>query len=1041
MITGNVLNQFDCPINCECAIPNSVILAFDIEYDGVNQNELDLIGLELGINTLAGDVDVCDTLNIGPIFSAVGPFVGPTQLDVINEINNWLVDIVGQLNINIPNANANAVYDLVTNVVTIQLDLNAVLAVNPDFEECCGQDTGAVLNNPNAGVNIVNAPIACCRAPQITFTNTEDINETITIPLIDDDGEYMVDCDDMDYTGEPILITIEGCEGEILYQNEITFPPAATGAQRVWEDLNFRVFQCCDIEDTCNDPPIPAEDAPETLCSFYVIKEPCSKRVCLYNTQGSIFTNIYYDLGDGTLYTGINVCHDYIPYGTFCITQIITNQGAQLQPQCCGFPAVEIPQEIIACETTICGVDVLPYLPSGTINIQPNNECCDDCDPTYCVELSDSATFTGNITFNDDYGCCQIQCPDGEEVCEPVDEFCNNGLNIQSYIIQDPATQVSLPVDNPNAGDPPEYFYFPSPQRNWHGIGTGPFSFEFWAIIDDYGIPTDPAGNDLTAAVAPLIPYQEERVIMSWQAELLADGSSLNQGPELDTVDPNTGLDNQINMYLTLFDPQVAPAPPFPRLRFRMERPALAQGIDIYSAVLPPAFFNALNHISIVKGSANPNDWRIFINGVDQTDQAFPAPPVPFDPIPPQFQDLNNTTGGIAFGVMWGQNTQNRPNAYQVDPVNQGAVQAGIMYNNGNITVTNFRLWNVPLTNAQVLEHFNNGCAAFPSAQPNQNIRLFHRINQPSQLINTSVIGPDPTMFNYQPVRLLEEVTEPPIPPNQNPAWLDTCCGRFIWEITSLEEAPEDTPNPVYRTYDDNTTVFSFFNPGEYEVSLRVSNCCDESIIRRRVVASPDIFVQRVNCLQFQLRDTFSYQPPVNISVSIYNLQNEIISSFTSENYTGNEQFLVTLPDDGVYVVVYEAFLATDPTILINRKRLVLYDFCNIITCYKKMLMDISCESCTPTCTDTSEIQAERKKMYQINKLFVLISAFLTNLTIYSGSTAGNFYFEPKYIDFLNETNKLIEKIKVQCGQCNYLSLQERRSEVKCHIEPSCGCN
>lgn len=244
-----------------------------------------------------------------------------------------------------------------------------------------------------------------------------------TTPIYDEvigvNGEYEIP-NTINFYNIPVFVVIRNNDGDILYKTQFLFYSYINGDPIDYENLNFRIR---DIKQTsCN-----LSEEETIFCGFYVIKEPCSSRVCVYNTQTSDYTDIWWTFGEygnkDRKHYGQVACYLYQGFGQFKITQNVFKIEGQEAYGCCGIliPSQQIVAEV-ECEQIIQIERFIPEVQFETLPIDP---CCDtDClspDKPYCIRPLDRITFRPFITAHNQWCCSEFGTDCTEETTVTFD--------------------------------------------------------------------------------------------------------------------------------------------------------------------------------------------------------------------------------------------------------------------------------------------------------------------------------------------------------------------------------------------------------------------------------------------------------------------------------------------------------------------------------------------------------------------------------------------------------------------------------------------
>jgi len=250
-------------------------------------------------------------------------------------------------------------------------------------------------------------------------------DSAFTVPIIPPvvlggGGSYNLP-DSSEYYKTDVYIVIRTSGQKILYTNKFYFYNKITGEIQDYTDLNFIIR---DLESVCcpdGYPPIPPptyEDCPQvdTLCSFYIIKKPCSNQICVYNTQNTLYHNIIYTFGKEDVIGAENTCYIFRNYGLHKVVQslYVSTPGAPIIECCHNIVEGSNLELVSSCEQLI---NIHEYLPS--VNFGMDEYPC--CKENNCVVAGTEITFTPFIHLNEELDCCTEDTE--TEPCNSLPEF------------------------------------------------------------------------------------------------------------------------------------------------------------------------------------------------------------------------------------------------------------------------------------------------------------------------------------------------------------------------------------------------------------------------------------------------------------------------------------------------------------------------------------------------------------------------------------------------------------------------------------------
>lgn len=823
-------------------------------------------------------------------------------------------------------------------------------------------------------------PMACINGPNqstVTVINNNTTNQFVSVIDIDaNSGTYLIP-DTFNHTG-PCTVIVTDCNGNVLYQNDFVFPPSQNGNQRLFDDLNIQVFDPNYI-----DCIFPARVPPVTFCGFYTIEDTCNNTICVYNTQSSFYSSITYDFGDGAVIVADNACHTYEILGNYNITQTVFIEANVAVAGCCGGGQI-IVNQAQQCQVTQGVFNIRRNNPELSITVDTDDCCPDKCPGDlrkFCINSGDTVVFNNNINVND-LDCTSIindpanplGLPDlgGDLTNVPVLVFDTVPLpnNCNTSLFFDNLDVLGNPGPNVVLYNAPEYVTVSrDPSYN---IGTADYTFEFWF---------NPMNGYFPITAPGWVNTPQDRVIFSWQN---------NTAPGAVAANSNRV---KVGVYLT----------PNNTILFQITEisPNFSIGSVESFPVLNPLQYN---HIVVVKGGNplgnNANNWNIFINGVLQTN-----PALTINTLAVNGDNFDRTGGDLHFAAEWDAlaadtttvNVLTNPNVIPLNGI-------GISQNYGEYKIKNFRFYQRALLAPEVVQNFNLACYSDPSDASNLLIYTPFDDLPGSAVATELVLGNDGVLFNFNPARLDAQ--------GQDEAWTNVfndCCGLYTVTI-NRPDGLMDVLGVGARF------AYWFQQEGEYILQSQYCNCCGCCETEYKIYVGPTIYATRTDCLKFRLSDRNSYNQPYNLNITIYNAENQVVLNNQYVDYLGDDDFEIELPFDGVYVVEY---VLTNPATndVLAKERIMLFDFCTIIQCYKKLLMDINCTDCNKCIED---IRGHNVQMYKINTFLMNFQAFVMNMTVQFGNTNGMLYFEEKYLTFIEDSQFYIDRLLALCSKCGY---------------------
>jgi hypothetical protein len=273
-----------------------------------------------------------------------------------------------------------------------------------------------------------------------------------------------------------------------------------------------------------------------------------------------------------------------------------------------------------------------------------------------------------------------------------------------------------------------------------------------------------------------------------------------------------------------------------------------------------------------------------------------------------------------------------------------------------------------------------------------------------------------------------------------------TCCPELnnpqlstVYKVTSPSGVVETIP----RTNASNVPLnYVFKEQGKHTVCIEVSNCCGTCIDCLEVYVGDSVSLSRTDCRKFLLSDVQSYVDNCKVEIKVFTPDEQLINTLIIENYSGNSSFNIDLPIDNVYIVSYVVSYIQPITgkevIVINRK-LVLYEFCTVLRCYKEMLTKSLCVPCPDPCSQQENHIVNEAEFHKLNQYLIAASNFVTNILLYENGTNGGFYFDDKYLQFLRETQIGIKRMVDLCNGCGITPIPKSKSYITCNSSNNNG--
>ena len=235
-----------------------------------------------------------------------------------------------------------------------------------------------------------------------------------------------------------------------------------------------------------------------------------------------------------------------------------------------------------------------------------------------------------------------------------------------------------------------------------------------------------------------------------------------------------------------------------------------------------------------------------------------------------------------------------------------------------------------------------------------------------------------------------------------------------ITNTVTGEEITNTTYNPVggfvYLNF-----CFTIVNFGSYSVSLTWGDCFDTLDCTIEINACQQYTIVKTACHEYLITDSNSATGKID-TIIVANFSGSYNQTYTLDLSQGNT-LAITLPSDDVYTVTITDNLTS------NVFTDVIYDFCDLITCYRKLILDLFCNEKDPCCKECNqkqlaELQFKRDELNKLNALAGTLFAYIHRDKI---THMGIFTIDEcrvTDIQMIMDISDKIKEILERCGEC-----------------------
>lgn len=222
------------------------------------------------------------------------------------------------------------------------------------------------------------------------------------------------------------------------------------------------------------------------------------------------------------------------------------------------------------------------------------------------------------------------------------------------------------------------------------------------------------------------------------------------------------------------------------------------------------------------------------------------------------------------------------------------------------------------------------------------------------------------------------------------------------------------TPTGQYIFLNECFTIPSI---GNYSILLTYGDCFEQHSCNILLKACFEYKYTLTSCHKYKISDEGQCSSGKISTLVITNLDNSYNQTFTIDCTTSN--FVdVEFPQDGIYTVTITNNLTPDIYTL------VVYDFCDILACYKALILDIFCNEADPCCKDCDNARKEKLKLQraEVNKLIALMGYLIAYIEKDRLSYIGIFTMDECRMLNIQEIQSIFTKIKTvtdRCGECS----------------------
>lgn len=270
-------------------------------------------------------------------------------------------------------------------------------------------------------------------------------------------------------------------------------------------------------------------------------------------------------------------------------------------------------------------------------------------------------------------------------------------------------------------------------------------------------------------------------------------------------------------------------------------------------------------------------------------------------------------------------------------------------------------------------------------------------------------VTPDGTIENIQYCQLAPDPCDPCIP---------TPCFQTVHVLIENQDTGQVIYDQTLPAVNNNFLVnllHTITTFGTYHILIEACDCFGCRKCEWFLEACFQYEIKRIGCHQYNVIDNQLTPTKIN-TVTVTNQDGSYTATYTFDTSITNFVPIVT-PEDGIYTVTISNNLTSDV------QTFVIFDFCDLIACYRKLILDLFCNEADPCCKECNDEQKRKmeEQRAELNKMVALAGTLFAFVYRDQITHLGVFTMdECRELDLqmISDIFDKLNEITFRCGEC-----------------------